>query len=49
MLEKLDVLATIVSILIWMYTTFPISQKIKSDGDDLVSFKSDYIRFFFKH
>ncbi|MFT4576912.1 MAG: hypothetical protein ACI9SI_001850 [Polaribacter sp.] len=46
--EKLDILANILSMLIWVYAAFPISQVIRSAGDSLASSKSGIIDFIFK-
>ena len=46
--EKLDILANILSMLIWVYAAFPISQVIRSAGDSLASSKSGTIDFIFK-
>lgn len=46
--EKLDILANILYMLIWVYAAFPISQVIRSAGDSLASSKSGTIDFIFK-
>jgi hypothetical protein len=46
--EKLDILANILSMLIWVYAAFPISQVIRAAGDSLASSKSGTIDFIFK-
>jgi hypothetical protein len=46
--EKLDILANILSMLIWVYAAFPISQVIRSAGDSLASSKSGIVDFLFK-
>ncbi|MDG1529613.1 MAG: hypothetical protein P8I51_01620 [Polaribacter sp.] len=46
--EKLDILANILSMLIWVYAAFPISQVIRAAGDSLASSKSSTIDFIFK-
>lgn len=46
--EKLDILANILSMLIWVYAAFPISQVIRSAGDSLAASKSGMIDFIFK-
>ena len=46
--EKLDILANILSMLIWVYAAFPISQVIRSAGDSLAASKSGTIDFIFR-
>ncbi len=46
--EKLDILANILSMLIWVYAAFPISQVIRAAGDSLASSKSGTVDFIFK-
>ena len=46
--EKLDILANILSMLIWVYATFPISQVIRAAGDSLAVSKSGTIDFIFR-
>ena len=46
--EKLDILANFLSMLIWVYAAFPISQVIRSAGDSLASSKSGTIDFIFR-
>tara|TARA_B110000902_G_scaffold231939_1_gene274579 strand:- start:516 stop:1292 length:777 start_codon:yes stop_codon:yes gene_type:complete len=46
--EGLDILANVLSILIWVYAAFPISQVIRSAGDGLASSKSGIVDFIFK-
>ena len=44
--EKMDIVANILSMLIWVYAAFPISQVIRSAGDSLAESKSGTIYFF---
>ena len=46
--EKMDILANVLSMLIWVYAAFPISQVIRSAGDSLAASKSGTIDFIFK-
>jgi hypothetical protein len=46
--EKMDILANVLSMLIWVYAAFPISQVIRSAGDGLAASKSGTIDFIFK-
>ena len=46
--DKLDILANVLSMLIWVYAAFPISQVIRSAGDSLAESKSGTIDFIFK-
>ena len=46
--EKMDIVANILSMLIWVYAAFPISQVIRAAGDNLAESKSGTIDFIFK-
>ena len=46
--EKMDILANVLSMLIWVYAAFPISQVIRSAGDGLAASKSGTVDFIFK-
>tara|TARA_B110000091_G_scaffold3914_1_gene3962 strand:- start:140 stop:916 length:777 start_codon:yes stop_codon:yes gene_type:complete len=46
--EKLEILANILSMLVWVYAAFPISQVIRTAGDNLAASKSSTIDFIFK-
>ena len=46
--EKMDILANILSMLIWVYAAFPISQVIRAAGDSLAVSKSGTIDFIFR-
>jgi hypothetical protein len=46
--EKLDILANILYMFIWVYAAFPISQVIRSAGDSLAESKTGMIDFIFK-
>ena len=46
--EGLGILANVLSMLIWVYAAFPISQVIRAAGDSLASSKSGIVDFVFK-
>lgn len=46
--ENIDILANILSMLIWIYAAFPISQVIRSAGESLASSKNGIVDFIFK-
>mgnify|MGYP001565792626 CR=1 FL=1 len=46
--EGIDIVGSVLTIIIWVYAAFPISQVIRSAGDSLAESKSGIINFIFK-